>query len=92
MNIQITCDRGISQKEVESIVAEERKFYASRGKELAEIELKLENDEILIKSYERSPIKRIRRITGYLSEEHNFNTAKQAELHNRVQHCQTKCG
>lgn len=92
MNIQITCDPGISQNEVESIVAEECGFYASHGKELAEIELKLENDEILIKSYERSPIKRIRRITGYLSEEHNFNAAKQSELHNRVQHFQTKCG
>lgn len=92
MNIQITCDPGISQKEAESIVAEERNYYAARGKDLAEIELKLENEEILVKSYERSPIKRIRRITGYLSEEHNFNAAKQSELHHRVQHFQIKCG
>jgi ribonucleoside-triphosphate reductase len=31
-------------------------------------------------------IRRIRRITGYLSTEDRFNDAKKAELHNRVKH------
>ena len=29
---------------------------------------------------------RIRRITGYLSEEHNFNSSKQKELNDRKKH------
>ena len=53
---------------------------------MAEVNLTLENDEIIIKSYAASPIKRIRRITGYLSEEHNFNDAKQDELRDRITH------
>lgn len=30
--------------------------------------------------------RRVRRITGYLSDESSFNNAKQAELHDRVSH------
>lgn len=86
MNIHITSDPKIPQPEVDLIVAQEQELYLSQDKILAEIELMLENDEIIVKSYEASPIRRVRRITGYLSEEHNFNAAKQAELHNRVSH------
>lgn len=86
MNINIISDPKISQTEIGFIVAEEQKLYLAQDKILAEIELTLENDEIIVKSYEASPIRRIRRITGYLSEEHNFNAAKQSELHNRVSH------
>lgn len=34
-----------------------------------------------------SQVRRIRRITGYLSTEERFNSAKQAELHDRKTHC-----
>lgn len=41
---------------------------------------------------EASTIRRIRRITGYFSEVNNFNTAKKAELKDRVKHgLQTEC-
>ena len=86
MNIKVTSDPQITQKEIDSILKEEKQLYSMKNKTLAEVELTLENDEIIVKSYEASPIRRIRRITGYLSEEHNFNAAKQAELHNRVSH------
>lgn len=86
MNIKITADQRITPDEIEAIVAEEQMRYAVSGKSLGEIELTLESDEIVIKSYESVPIRRIRRITGYLSEEHNFNAAKQAELRNRFSH------
>jgi ribonucleoside-triphosphate reductase len=33
-----------------------------------------------------SAIRRIRRITGYLSTEDRFNDAKKAELHDRTKH------
>jgi hypothetical protein len=44
--------------------------------ELARIEIKLVGGEVEIKSYERSPISRVRRVTGYLSKVSNFNEAK----------------
>ena len=34
----------------------------------------------------KGEIKRLRRITGYMSEMHSFNPAKQAELADRVAH------
>ena len=84
--IKIIADPAISQEEVEAIIAEEKVLYSNIGKKLAEVNLTLENDEIIIKSYAASPIKRIRRIPGYLSEEHNFNDAKQDELRDRITH------
>lgn len=44
------------------------------------------NGELEIRAYEKSPIKRIRRITGYLAEVDCWNDAKQAELKDRVAH------
>lgn len=92
MNIKITADKGITPREIDILIAEEKELYRTQGKKLAEINFTLEKDEIVIKSYACSPIRRIRRITGYLSEEHNFNAAKQAELHNRVNHFCPQCG
>lgn len=46
----------------------------------------IDGEEVTIKSFEKSPIKRIRRITGYLSEVSNFNDAKRAELADRSIH------
>lgn len=86
MQIKITSDPQISPKELKKILNEEKALYIAQGKTLAEIELSLADDEIIVKSYAASPIRRIRRITGYLSEEHNFNNAKQAELSERISH------
>jgi len=54
--------------------------------EIAHIEIRLDGDEVSLKGFSKDPIRRIRRITGYLSEETNFNHAKQCELHDRVVH------
>lgn len=86
MHVKIMSDPKITPEEIDYIIADEKQCYAAQKKVLAEIELTLHRDEIIVKSYEANPIRRVRRITGYLSEEHNFNAAKQAELHNRVNH------
>lgn len=54
--------------------------------EVARIELLLEGDDVSVKGYSKDPIRRIRRITGYLSEQENFNHAKRCELQDRVIH------
>ena len=58
--------------------------------DLARIDIKLIGDEVDVKSYERSPITRLRRVTGYLSRVSNFNDAKAAEVAARKVHFEVK--
>lgn len=77
----------LTSDEVIHIVDGERKLWKEAGKEIAKIVLELEDGDIIkITSTEKSPIRRVRRITGYLSDVENFNDAKQAELSQRYKH------
>lgn len=82
-DVTITADEAISEHEIRQILAEERLIWLEKHKTLGRLELSIDGDEIVIKAFERSPIKRIRRITGYLSTEDRFNAAKQSELADR---------
>ncbi|HWR42068.1 anaerobic ribonucleoside-triphosphate reductase [Sporomusa sp.] len=84
--VKVVAEPGITEEEIRSIVEEEIQLWDRKGKELGEVQLKVEGDEIVVKAAERSPIKRVRRITGYLSTEDRFNSAKQAELSDRRSH------
>ena len=57
---------------------------------LAKIEIMLKDGEVEIKSYERSPISRVRRITGYCVKISNMNEAKKAEIAARKVHFEVK--
>ncbi|WP_243650380.1 hypothetical protein [Anaerospora hongkongensis] len=81
--IPVTADPQITRQEIESIIAEERLLWLSAGKQIARVELSLEDEEIIVKTVEKSPICRVRRITGYLSNMENFNDAKRDELNAR---------
>lgn len=76
----------MSLQEAEYYIADELQQWKKKGKILGRVILSICGDEIEIKSFEKSPIARIRRITGYLSTEDRFNSSKQAELHDRVSH------
>ena len=52
---------------------------------LIELELELDGDFVITKP-KYNTIKRVRRITGYLSDVNNFNHAKKSEEHDRVKH------
>ena len=52
---------------------------------LIELELELDGDFVITKP-KYNTIKRVRRITGYLSDVNNFNPAKRAEEQDRVKH------
>ncbi|HWR38737.1 MAG TPA: anaerobic ribonucleoside-triphosphate reductase [Patescibacteria group bacterium] len=84
--ICVEAQDGITEQEMQAIAMEERQIWARQGKEVAEIKLTLEGDEIVIQSVEKSPINRVRRITGYLAPVHNFNASKKAELADRFNH------
>ena len=57
-----------------------------RKKVLLAIYLCIEGNEIVVSTNEKSPIKRVRRISGYLAPVDSFNDAKKAELAARVAH------
>ena len=84
--ICVEAQDGITEQEIMAIAVEEKQIWARQGKEVAEIRLTLEGDEIIIQSVEKSPINRVRRITGYLAPLHNFNASKKAELLDRTYH------
>lgn len=84
--VKVIAEAEITEEEIREIVAEELQIWQRKGKELGQVQLSIEGDEIVVKAVERSPIKRIRRITGYLSTEDRFNSAKQAELADRKAH------
>jgi hypothetical protein len=76
----------MTEGEAVKYAEEELELWADKGKKLGQVTIELDGDEVVIKSLEHSPIRRIRRITGYLSEVGNFNDAKRAELKARVTH------
>ena len=89
--ITVTHDECLSMEEVMQYPADEQEEWNAKGKELARIELILDSDMVIIKAVEKSPVKRVRRITGYLSNMENFNDAKQDELSQRYQHIRSGC-
>lgn len=85
-NILVEYPSDMNETEAAEYVEEEKAIWAGRGKKLAQVIIELDGDEVVIRSLEKSPIRRVRRITGYLSEVSNFNDAKQAELKDRKPH------
>ncbi|WP_094607847.1 hypothetical protein SPSIL_056100 [Sporomusa silvacetica DSM 10669] len=84
--VKVVAESEITEEEIKEIVAAEQQLWNRKGKELAAVQLSIHGDEIEVKAVERSPIKRVRRITGYLSTEDRFNSSKQAELADRCAH------
>lgn len=65
---------------------EEIGLWREKGKTLDQVEIQADGGYVIVKGQEKSPIRRVRRITGYLSEVNNFNDAKQSELAERKVH------
>lgn len=74
----------IAEAQALEILEEEKVRFAARGKKLARVELTADGDEIIVRAMELSPIRRVRRITGYLAPTDSWNAAKQAELRDRA--------
>lgn len=87
-NIKVTYDEDLTGKEVTKCVEEEQAIWKAKGKQILSIDITLDGEEIEIKTVERSPIQRIRRITGYCANVNSFNAAKMAELKARKVHVQ----
>ena len=84
--VTVIADENLTQKEIELLVDQEIAEWEKQGKKIAKIELVIDGDEVIVKADEKSNIRRVRRITGYLSNIENFNDAKKAECHDRYIH------
>jgi len=82
--VKLTVQGEIAENQIHDLLEEEKSRFAAKGKKLARVELEADGDEVIVRSFEASPIKRVRRITGYLAPTDNWNAAKQAELRDRV--------
>lgn len=89
MKVIIDGDVNITEKFKNDIVAEEVHYWQSKGKAVGEVRISKDKDndaKVVIASLPKQKIKRVRRITGYLSAVENFNDAKRAELNDRAVH------
>lgn len=84
--VAVTADPTLSNEEVVAIVDAEIQEWAKRSKTLSRVELSIDGDEVIVRAVEKSPVRRVRRITGYLSSVDNFNDAKRAECEDRKAH------
>ena len=73
--------------ELDMVVTEELALFKEKGIALASVSISTDNEGMLvIEAKEKSPIRRVRRITGYLSNQENFSDAKASELLARRDH------
>lgn len=89
MKVIIDGDVNITEKFKNDIIAEEVHYWQSQDKEVGEVRISKDKDndaKVVIASLPKQKIKRVRRITGYLSAVENFNDAKRAELNDRAVH------
>jgi hypothetical protein len=76
----------ITEREATEYAEEEIELWGKQEKKLAKVIIEIDENEVIIRGLEKSPIRRVRRITGYLSDASNFNDAKRAELKARAAH------
>jgi len=87
--MEVINNAGFSQEELDLYVKQEIEFRANDPKYklgIQSIEIDLDGEDVVIKTKPVPNIKRVRRITGYLSYDDRFNTAKKAELNARLAH------
>lgn len=86
--IDIKYPPDMSEEEAAVYVRDEIEYWKQTqpGKVLGKVIIDIDGDEVVITAVEKSPIRRLRRITGYLSTVDRFNDAKAAELRARVKH------
>lgn len=90
--IPVEYESAIEIEKVTEIVLEEIGLWKAKGNVLVRISITIDTEDreqLIVKAYPL--IRRVRRITGYLSDKDNFNEAKQDELSSRYQHIRSGC-
>lgn len=86
LGVPVTFPKNLTAEALVEICTEEVTNWKALRREISKIEITLDGNELVIQTREKSPIKRVRRITGYLSELTNFNDSKKAEAFDREIH------
>jgi hypothetical protein len=84
--VRVSADPALNNEEIAALVHDEIRLWQQRNKTLGAVDLSLDGESIIIRGHEKSPIRRVRRITGYLSTLEQFNDAKRAECTDREIH------
>ena len=84
--VRVSADPALNNEEIAALVQDEIRLWQQRNKTLGAVDLSLDGENIIIRGHEKSPIRRVRRITGYLSTIDQFNDAKRAECKDREIH------
>ncbi|MFA6076219.1 MAG: anaerobic ribonucleoside-triphosphate reductase [Negativicutes bacterium] len=86
--INVKADNTLSMQDIEFLVNGEcERMKLERNQKLSSLEIvRVSDEEVELTAKPQSDIRRLRRITGYLSEVENFNAAKKAEEHDRYKH------
>ena len=82
-NVKINCNIEISKEEARSYFNLEKESKPNLT--LIGLDIKIKNDDVVLTPH-YDTIVRVRRITGYLSNVNNFNSAKKHEQSDRVKH------
>lgn len=90
--VVIQCPPDVAPEQIETILQQEIDSYKILHKPLGGIDIEIDGEELIVRTWERSPIKRLRRITGYISNIENFNDAKLSELAERDSHVPSDLG
>jgi hypothetical protein len=85
-DVLVEFPHSMTEGEAVNYADEEIDLWVKKGKKLDKVVIEIDGEEAVVRGFEQSPIKRVRRITGYLSEASNFNDSKKAELRARVVH------
>lgn len=86
-NIKVLYQGNITLEEADEVARQFIHEEMAKGNSLTVVMLTPAGDEIVIEGdlrAEPGQIKRVRRITGYLSDQGNFNDGKKAELRDRI--------
>lgn len=84
--IPVMCPEGLTEDEFQTICADEVEIWKAKQRAISSIDISVDGNELVVFTREKSPIKRLRRITGYLSDLTSFNDAKKAEEAQRYKH------
>lgn len=86
--VSVRADKNLSMQIIETLVhSESELMQQERNQKLSALEIqRISDDEVEVTSKPKSDIRRLRRITGYLSEVDNFNMAKRDEEKDRYKH------
>lgn len=87
--VRVVAASGVTEEEALALAREEKARWREAGKRLGEVRVEVDPadpDHLLVTALEWSPIKRLRRITGYIAPVDRWNPGKRAELADRGPH------